>query len=212
MGGETPKQFRELEGVPLLVRTLRVFEQHPAVHHVVVALPEDQHRAAGLELEQAGLTKLVRVVPGGASRQDSVAAALRVVPDDVEVVLVHDAVRPFVETDHVQAVVDAAAEVGAAALAVPVADTLRRADDGAFGATVPREDLYRMQTPQGFRLGLFRQAHAQARAQGFEATDDVDLVQQLGHPVRVVVGSARNIKLTRPEDWELAELLWRLTE
>lgn len=210
MGGETAKQFRALDGVPLLVRTLRVFERHPAVRHLVVALPKQQHRGAGLELERAGLTKLAQVVPGGETRQDSVAAALRAVPDGVDVVLVHDAVRPFVEGHHVQAVIDAAAEVGAAALAVPVADTLRRIDDGAFAGTVSREDLYRMQTPQGFRLDLFRQAHAQARTRGYQATDDVDLVQQLGHPVRVVTGSARNIKLTTAEDWELAEHLWAL--
>lgn len=207
MGGDVPKQFRELDGMPLLVRTLHVFERHAAVHEIVVALPQAQHRAAGRELERAGLTKLTRIVPGGASRQDSVGAALKAVSDDVDVVLVHDAVRPFVEDEHVQAVIGAAAEVGAAALAVPVADTLRRGHDGTFGETVPRDDLFRMQTPQGFQADLFRQAHAQARTRGYQATDDVDLVQQLGHAVRIVIGSARNVKLTMPEDWKLARHL-----
>lgn len=207
LGGRR-KQFRTLGGQPLLVQTLLAFERHPVVDHLVVAAPSDHVRETSDALQEAGLTKLTAVVSGGASRQDSVRLALRAVPAAVEVVLVHDAVRPFIASDAIAAVVEAVRTHGAAALATPVADTLRKAADDVFGDTVPRSHLFRMQTPQGCRRTMFEAAHRQAVRDGLVATDDVKLVQHLGREVRVVRGSTRNFKITTPDDWELAQQLW----
>ncbi len=205
--GGVRKQFRRLGDAPVLVQTLRAFDRHPDVQHLVVAAPPGEARATGDELHDAGLRKLTAVVPGGSSRQASVAHALRAVPSSVAVVLVHDAVRPFLAPGRIAAVVAAVRAQGAAALAVPVADTLRAADaDGRFGATVPREGLYRMQTPQGFRRAWLEAAHA--TADGPPATDDVALVQACGHAVHLVPGDPRNVKLTTSGDWAQAQRLW----
>lgn len=206
--GGTPKQFRTLGEHPLLVQVLLLFEQHPAVGHVVVAAPSGRHEAVMDRLQAEGLGTLTAVVRGGEHRQASVRHALRAVPDPVDTVLVHDAARPFVSTAEVRAVVQAIQEHGAAALAVPVADTLRRGEEEAFGDSVPRDDLYRMQTPQGARRAWLEDAHRQAVADDIVATDDVALVRRIGHDVHRVSGSRRNFKITTPEDWALAQHLW----
>ena len=207
MGGQR-KQFRLLGGETLLAQTVRLFDRHPGVHHIVVAAPLDEVEQLPSYLSGAGISKLYRVVPGGRTRQESVAAALEAVPNGVDLVLVHDAVRPFVPTDRIDAVIEAVRTFGAAALAVKVTDTLRRCADSIFGDTVSRQGLYRMQTPQGFRKDWFLEAHRAARQEGFEETDDVALVQRLGKSVRIVEGSAANMKVTTPEDWKLAQALW----
>ncbi|MGI9174399.1 MAG: 2-C-methyl-D-erythritol 4-phosphate cytidylyltransferase [Rhodothermales bacterium] len=208
MGGP-PKQFRLLGGKPLLVQTLLAFERHPDVHALVVAAPASEVEELREGLRAEGLTKLTDVVAGGATRQESVGAALAAAPATADVVLVHDAVRPFIGEKALTAVIRAVREQGAAAVAVPVADTLRQGADGTFGATVPRQGLYRMQTPQGFRRDWLQAAHEKARRDGYSATDEVDLVQRLGHAVQIVPGSARNFKITKPGDWELAQALWQ---
>ena len=207
LGGRR-KQFRTLGGQPLLIQTLRAFERHPSIDHLIVAAPPEDVQATTEMLREAGLEKLKAVVGGGASRQDSVRLALRAVPATANVVLVHDAVRPFIAAEAIRKVIDAVQAAGAAALAVPVADTLRRGNEGIFGDTVSRAGLYRMQTPQGFRRTLFEAAHRRARQADVTATDDVELVQQMGHDVRIVTGSPRNFKITTPEDWQLAQQLW----
>jgi 2-C-methyl-D-erythritol 4-phosphate cytidylyltransferase len=209
MGGRADaprKQFRTLGGAPVLVRTLEVFERHPAVDALVVAGPVGEAEALRDELGAAGLTKLHAVVEGGATRQASVGRGLAAVPPDTDLVLVHDAVRPFLPADRLTAVIDAARAHGAAALAIPSADTVRRAESDDFGATVPRDGLWRMQTPQAFRLDVLRTAHAQAGE--VTGTDEVELVQRTGHAVRIVEGSALTFKITTPDDWTLAEALW----
>lgn len=230
MGGDTRKQYRELGGETLLVRTLTALERSASVGHIIVAVPGRDLSSVTDRLQAAQLRKLTAVVEGGKTRQDSVRNALRAVPKPVRVVLVHDGVRPFVPSDRVDAVVEAVRATGAASLAVPVADTLRRGraaeakppdakagppdadapSDGAvqFGETVDRDSLFRMQTPQGFRRDWLEKAHRVAREQGFIATDDVELVQRLGHDVTCVEGSAYNIKITTPTDWTLAQALW----
>ncbi|WP_022834437.1 2-C-methyl-D-erythritol 4-phosphate cytidylyltransferase [Salisaeta longa] len=205
--GGPRKQFRMLGDAPLLVQTLRAFDRHPAVGHLIVAVPSTDVQATTDRLQEAALHKLSAVVSGGASRQASVAHALRAVPSPVEVVLVHDAVRPFIRPNYIEAVIEASRTHGAAALAVPVADTLRRGADGTFQDTVPRDGLYRMQTPQGFRRAWLERAH-QAPAPEAPRTDDVGLVQAQGHTVHIVEGSARNFKVTTPSDWALAQQLW----
>lgn len=206
--GGNRKQFRRLGGEPLLVQTLRVFERHSEIDYLLVAAPVEATGALETELRRVGLSKLLAVVAGGATRQASVRAVLAAVPADVDVVLVHDAVRPFVEAGHLSAVIKAVRTDGAAALALPVVDTMRYGTEAGFGDTVPRTGLFRMQTPQGFRRDWFEEAHAQAYRQPVQATDDVELVQRIGRSVHIIEGSPRNIKITTPEDWELAQLLW----
>jgi 2-C-methyl-D-erythritol 4-phosphate cytidylyltransferase len=207
MGGRR-KQFRQLGGKPLLVQTALVFERHPAVDYILVAAPAEAVRPLVEELSAWGVEKLAGVMPGGKTRQESVAAALRAAPDEVGVVLVHDAVRPFVRRAEITRVIARVREEGAAALAIPVADTLRRGADHVFGETVPREGLYRMQTPQGFRRDWFEAAHTFARRRRIQATDDVDLVQRLGHAVAIVSGSEQNLKITTTRDWAWAQSFW----
>jgi 2-C-methyl-D-erythritol 4-phosphate cytidylyltransferase len=211
MGG-TRKQFRELGQRPLMAQTLMAFERHAGVGHLVVAVPENEVREVSDMLQAEGISKLTAVVSGGDSRRESVRNALRAVPAPVEVVLVHDAVRPFVRAQHVAGVIDAVREHGAAALAVPVADTLRRAGGEIFAETVDRTDLHQMQTPQGFRRAWLEKAHRRAEESASEddvdATDDVELVQRAGHDVHLVPGSRRNVKITTPSDWAFAQDLW----
>ncbi|MFP4229217.1 MAG: 2-C-methyl-D-erythritol 4-phosphate cytidylyltransferase [Salinivenus sp.] len=207
--GGTRKQFRTLGNRPLLVQVLSLFEQHPDVGHLVVSVPENVVTSVSDRLQAEGLTKLTAVVSGGETRQDSVRHALRAVPAPVEAVLVHDAARPFVTAGDVRRVVHAVRQHGAAALAVSVADTLRRSGEGTvFGDTVPREEVYRMQTPQGFRRAWLEDAHAAAADANDPATDDVELVQRAGRDVHVVTGSRRNFKITTADDWSLAQQLW----
>jgi len=210
--GGSRKQFRTLGDRPLLVQVLLQFERHPAVDRLVVAVPEDYVEEVSGRLRAEGLTALSAVVSGGDTRESSVRHALRAAPASVEIVLVHDAVRPFVQQQEIAAVVETTREHGAAALALPVADTLRHATDDAFGDTVPREELYRMQTPQGFRRAWLEDAHRAAAAaapgEGPAATDDVGLVQRTGRDVQLVRGRRRNFKITTPGDWQLAQDLW----
>lgn len=207
MGG-VRKQYRNLGGNPLLVLTLRLFEVHPRVDRIVVAAPAADVSDLTELLREHDIHKVFAVVSGGGSRQASVAAALDAAPEDADIVMIHDAVRPFVPGDRIDAVLEAAERCGAAALAVPVADTLRRGDGDVFGATVDRAGLYRMQTPQAFSRDWFVEAHDAARSAGYEETDDAALVQRTGRAVAIVTGSRYNIKVTTPDDWALAEALW----
>lgn len=207
LGGRR-KQFRILGDAPLLVQTLRAFEHHPRVGTIVVAAPEGEAESLLAELKTAGISKLVSVVPGGASRKASVQRALKAVPPTAEVVLVHDGVRPFVGADAISNVIDRAAETGAAALAIPASDTFRRGKDGYFDETVSRDELFHMQTPQGFRIELLSDAYRRAEEEDWDATDDVELVRRAGKQVAIVPGSPLNIKITTADDWKLAQLLW----
>lgn len=208
LGGHR-KQFRVLGGHSVLVQTLMVFERHKEVNHIIVATPEEAVDPLDEELRRVGITKLRCVVPGGASRQDSVRTALLTVPDSVDVVLIHDAVRPFVTQVSVQAVINSVRTSGAASLAIPATDTLRKATPaGIFTDTVSRDDVFRMQTPQGFRRDWIMTAHAKAVDADVDATDDVALVQWAGHAVHVVEGDTDNVKITTQSDWERAQRFW----
>ena len=202
--GGAPKQFRLLGGAPVLVQTLRAFARHPAVGPLAVAVP-----AASVSVTRSMLKDVdiqARVVAGGATRAASVWNGIAALPVAVETVLVHDAVRPFVTDDLITRVIAAVGEFGAAAAAMPVADTLRMAQSGRFGATVDRSALWAMQTPQGATRALFARAYAIA---GDEApTDEAGLLGLAGVAVHVVEGDARNAKVTTPSDWALAEALW----
>ncbi len=207
LGGKR-KQFRLLAEKPLLIRSLEVFQRHEAVDLIVIAVPPGEEEAVREAVASEGLSKVKAVVAGGSSRQESVFLALQVVPDEVQTILVHDGVRPFVKATLVSDVIVGVEKSGAAALALAVADTLRSGAEGVFGETHPREGLYRMQTPQGCRRDWFHEAHLHARANGLESTDDVDLVQLAGYPVQIVEGSSLNIKITTQADWDLACIIW----
>ncbi len=217
MGGQR-KQYRDLGGAPLLVQTLRVFEKHPRVNHIVVAAPEDDIKWLTLDLDSRGFRKIHTVTPGGDSRQASVAAALAAAPSpetvspDRDIVLVHDAVRPFVPAHCIDTLVFTAIGKGAASLALPVSDTLRFVSGGKFGETVDRTHLYRMQTPQAFRRAWLEEAHRAARSEGVEAPDDVMLVQHIGRPAALVEGSALNIKVTTATDYNLVSVIQSASE
>lgn len=207
MGGPR-KQFRLLGGVPVLVHTLRAFAADGSVGWRVVAAPASDVEATAAMLAAHGLAD-VRVVAGGATRQDSVARGLEAVPPEAAFVLVHDAVRPFLSPDALARVLAEVRRSGAAALALPVADTLRHLGrERRLGATHDREALVAMQTPQGARADWLREAYARAAREGLTGTDDVALLQAAGYAVTAVEGDARLFKLTRPEDFALAEALW----
>ncbi|WP_084413202.1 2-C-methyl-D-erythritol 4-phosphate cytidylyltransferase [Desulfovirgula thermocuniculi] len=205
MGGVN-KQFLPLGGLPVLARSLLAFEAAPSVEEcVVVAPPGETGRVAVLARGEWGCRKVVAVVPGGESRQESVLAGLLALSPRTGMVIVHDGARPLLEPELVEAVLAEANHWGAATLAVPVRDTVKEADgDGFVARTLPRERLWLAQTPQAFRFALLLEAHRRARELGLAATDDAALVEALGHPVRLVRGSYRNLKITFPEDYEAA--------
>jgi 2-C-methyl-D-erythritol 4-phosphate cytidylyltransferase len=197
IGGRTPKQFLRVGGASILATTLRHFTSHPAVAAIVVAAPADHlARTRALAARRRG----VQVVAGGATRQESVWCALQAAPADCDVVIVHDAVRPFINRALIDAVVAAADAVGAAICALPIAETVKRVRDGVVESTLDRTGLWAVQTPQAFRAAVLREAHEKARRDGVAGTDDATLVERLGHPVRVVPGLAGNVKITTPED------------
>jgi 2-C-methyl-D-erythritol 4-phosphate cytidylyltransferase len=199
LGRRTPKQFLRLDGATILARTLTHFVRHPGVRAIVVAAPAEYLARTRRLVARSGRGR-VEVVAGGATRQDSVWQALQAAPADVDVVLVHDAVRPFIDRGLIDAVVASAAAHGAAICAQPIAETIKRVRDGVVEATLDRSGLWAVQTPQAFRTALLREAHDKARRDGVVATDDAMLVERLGQPVRVVPGLAGNVKITTPED------------
>ncbi len=204
-GGE-PKQYRPVAGVRLLLRSLAPFLAHPRVVHIVVALPPEDAARPPAWLAPL-LSDRLTVVAGGEERQHSVANALARLPESATIVLVHDAARPFVDAALIDRVV-AVAEQGAAAVpGVPVADTVKETDTaGLVTRTVPRERLVAVQTPQAFPRGMLETAHQRARHEpAGAATDDAALCERIGAAVRVVAGSPRNIKVTTPADFIVAE-------
>ncbi len=204
------KQFTELGGTPILIHTLRKFAASSEVDEIYVALRANEISGFRSRLEKEALQKKVEFVEGGEHRQHSVAnaiAAIKAGADDV--VLVHDAVRPFVTEEIIREVVQAAAKYGAAIAGMPAVDTVKQVERTADGAliktTIPREKVVMAQTPQGFRYDVLKKAFDEAAADGFLGTDEASLVERSGHEVAVVMGSPKNIKITTPGDMELAE-------
>lgn len=211
MGAEKPKQFLELDGTPIVILSLRRIASCTLVTDIIVATRADE--VARLEALIAGekFSQTVRVVKGGDSRQESVAAALREVADGTEIVLVHDAVRPFVTTEQIARVIEEARRCEAAILGIPAMDTVKEVkraslpeDVALIIGTVPRERVVLAQTPQAFSAKLLKEAFARAAADGVNASDEAGLVERMGRDVHVVLGSERNMKITKPADMELA--------
>jgi len=211
-GGDTPKQYRPIAGVPMVVRALRAFDGC-GVDGIVLVVPEDDIAwVTARLLPDAALTRPVRLVAGGASRQASVANGLAAIPEDESFAAVHDAARPLVSAACIKACIEGARRYGACIAAVPVADTLKRVDpEGRITETLAREGVWRAQTPQVFRTRLIREAHAAARRSGRSGTDDAELVEQAGGIVHIVCGSRANLKITTADDLQTAEMLLRST-
>jgi 2-C-methyl-D-erythritol 4-phosphate cytidylyltransferase/2-C-methyl-D-erythritol 2,4-cyclodiphosphate synthase len=218
LGGDVPKQLLTLGGRPVLERSVSLFLAHPLVNEVIVALPADLAADPPPYLRAA--SKPVRVVPGGVRRQDSVFNAFQAVAAGSDVVVIHDAARPFATAELVSRTIAAAAESGAAVAAVPSRDTVKlsasagtAAGDGRVrrrfvAETLPRELIYLAQTPQAFRVVVLREALALSEA-AVDATDEAALAERAGHPVRLVEGEATNIKLTLPDDLPVADAIAR---
>lgn len=211
MGGDIAKPFLRLGGREILARTLDVFERCAVIGEiwVIVAATHVSACREGI-VNRYGFRKVCDVVAGGASRQESVWRGLQRVDTAVDLVVVHDGVRPFVTEAVLQKTLDCAAQHGAAVAAVPLRDTLKRvSEEGEVETTVARENLWRAQTPQAFQRHLLMSAYRQARERGVRATDDAGLLESMGHPVKVVSGSENNLKITTPEDLIFSEGLLR---
>jgi 2-C-methyl-D-erythritol 4-phosphate cytidylyltransferase len=209
MGSGTPKQYLALGGLPVLVHSLRVFVASESVTDVVLVVPKADREFCSDEIvSRHGFAKVTHIVAGGKQRQDSVRNALEILEDHVEFIVIHDAVRPFLTADLVRRVVEKAAQYGAAVAAIPMRDTVKQAGgSGMIEGTVDRSRLWLAQTPQAFSLALLSEAHRKAQMEGFQATDDAQLVERLGHRVAIVEGSGENIKITRPEDLVIGEAI-----
>ena len=214
--GTSRKQFMLLEGAPILVHTVRKFVASPLVHDIVVAVREEDIPWVEdlLVKEGRGLLGALRVVAGGNSRQESVENALRSLDADTDMVAVHDAVRPFIDLDTIRRVVEEAQETGAASVGIVPVDTVKQVSGAQAGgakvrSTISRERLILAQTPQVFRKEILERAFAAARTDNFTGTDESSLVERLDQvEISVVLGSDRNIKITRPNDMDLARLFF----
>lgn len=206
MGGGTPKQFLSLEGVPIFIHTLRKFAISHVIDEIYLALRHENMERAQKDVEREHFSKPVRLVAGGATRQETVARALAEAPPTTEVVVVHDSVRPFIELEMIQRVVEASRKDGAAILGIPSVDTVKQVERQMILGTIPRERIVLAQTPQAFRYSIIREALARAAADGFTGSDESSLVERLGTMVTVLMGSDRNIKITKPSDLPLARL------
>jgi 2-C-methyl-D-erythritol 4-phosphate cytidylyltransferase len=209
--GKAPsKQFLELDGEPILVHTLRKFVECDDVTNIVIAMRKAEADVFTPDMKKQNFGKAISVVEGGEHRQQSVSNALDSVhAADDDIILVHDAVRPFVDGETITGVIEAVKKYGAAIAGVPAIDTIKRvertADGALITATIPREHIVQAQTPQGFRFSILKKAFADAAVDGFLGTDEASLLERAGQSVHVVMGSPRNIKITAPGDLELAE-------
>jgi 2-C-methyl-D-erythritol 4-phosphate cytidylyltransferase len=211
-----PKQYLSLGGKPILAHTLTIFEQLPEITEItVVAQPAALDYCQQQVISPFGFKKVLRLVPGGKERQDSVYNALKVLhrQNDWDLILVHDGVRPLVTPDEVRRVVRAAKQHGAAILALPAQDTVKKVNrQGRIQKTLNRRDIWLAQTPQAFQAALVWRAFVEAYSREFYGTDEASLVEALGVPVYVEAGSAFNIKVTTPEDLVLAEAIYQLRQ
>lgn len=205
LGAPIPKQFLQLGGKPILAHTLAVFEQCGMIDAIILVGPKKEVEE---DLQSwpntSGIAR--KVVVGGEKRQDSVFNGFQAVDADTDIVIVHDGVRPFVTVEMIRESVEAAKQYGAAIVAIPVSDTIKKVDaDGIIERTVDREGLWRIQTPQTFQYALLKQAFEQASADSFYGTDEGSLVERIGRKIKIVSGSELNIKITRKEDLFLGE-------
>ena len=211
MGAETPKQFLELGGEPLVIFTLRRLAACSAITDFILATRAEELSFLEDRVARARIGRPARVVHGGETRQQSVGNALAQVAAETEIVMVHDAVRPFVTVEQLDRLIAEARERGSVILGIPAIDTVKEVkrsslpeDVARITGTIPRERIVLAQTPQAFRYRILREAFARAEADGVTSSDEASLVERLGQDVYVVLGSERNLKITRPADMDLA--------
>jgi 2-C-methyl-D-erythritol 4-phosphate cytidylyltransferase len=210
LGWGGPKALVPLEGRPLLAHTLTRFEDAGLIESAVILVPPGSEKIFHDALREAFPKISFNVVSGGDERQDSVRHGLDALAENTELVLIHDAARPFVSIEAIQSSIDAAQDVGAATVAIPTIDTILQSEDGeSLGDTPSRETMWACQTPQTFQVDVIRHAHAQAKENGYAGTDDATLARQAGHPVKLVMGTPTNIKITTPSDLAFAKTILR---
>lgn len=209
MGASINKQYLQLDGVPIVARTISVFEQSPLIDAIYLVVPAEEIPYCQKHVVEAcGFGKIAAIVPGGRERQNSVMnglIAMREYVSDDDIVLIHDGVRPLVTENVLRESIKTAGLHDGALVAVPVKDTIKTVRDGIVYDTPPRESLWQAQTPQSFRFGKIFRAHLSAEADGFSGTDDASLIERSGGEVHIIRGDYRNIKITTPEDLVLAE-------
>jgi len=210
-GGEKPKQLIAINGIPILQLTIQKFQECDAIDFIVIAYHSDYFDDIKQLVQSENLTKVKSVVVGGKHRQDSVWSGINeIVKFDVDILLIHDAVRPFVSNKIISNVIQAVKEYEAAIPAVAPKDTIKISDDdGFFINTLDRNILFAVQTPQGFKTKIIIEAFQKAYADKFYGTDDSSLVERLGKKVKIVEGVYGNIKITTKEDFEYASYLYR---
>lgn len=211
MGAGVEKQFLSLAGMPLVCHCLKVFEASPLVHGVVMVVPQERVEWVWENVVRAmGFSKVFKVLSGGPTRQDSVWIGLQGLGEGWDLVVIHDGARPFLKGDVLERALREAWTWGACVAAVPVKDTVKEVgEDATVLRTLPREALWLIQTPQAFRYGLILEAYTRAAREGITATDDSTLVEIMGWPVKITMGSYENVKITTPEDLALAEGILR---
>jgi len=209
MGQPTKKQFLSIGSKPILAYTLDVFDSIDKVDRIILVIPRGWKSYCQKEIiEKYGYRKRIEVIGGGARRQDSVACGLALVSSDCEIVIIHDGVRPFVTRRMIVESIAKARKFGACVVAVPVTETIKMVKrKGVIDTTLPRKYLWRVQTPQAFRLSLIKEAYAKALQDRFYGTDDAQLVERINRLVRIISGDYRNIKITTKEDLILAKRL-----
>lgn len=209
MGTSLSKQYLTLAGKPILAHTLCNFQNSEMVDDIILVVPaEDAEYVRKTVVDEYGLTKVRKVIPGGAQRQDSVRNGLDAAGDGYDIVLIHDGVRPFISNRLISRSILGAESFGAVTVGVPAKDTIKHiTSDGFVKDTLPRDSIWLIQTPQAFRMEIIKKAHQKAHDDGYHGTDDAALVERMGIPVKIVTGSYHNIKITTKEDIDLAEYM-----
>ncbi len=205
-GGKGLKQFKLLAGKPLFVHALEVFAFHDDINEIVIPVPADKVELTKAEIASRSFKKPVTVVAGGARRQDSVQNGLNALTGTAEIVVIHDAGRPFITTGMISGVIAGCKNHDGAIVAQPASDTVKLVNPGShhISKTIPRETIWLAQTPQAFRQPQLQEAMATASRDGIAGTDEASLLERLGHIVAIVPGSPENLKITSPEDWQQA--------
>lgn len=206
MGLGKNKLFLEIEGLPVFIHTLQVFEKDNNCDGIWLVVSEQDKKEMQSIVEKYGVKKISGIVEGGKERQNSVFHAVKKISNQT-IVLVHDAARPFIQVEQLARLTEAAEEKGAAVLAVPIKDTVKKIEGDLVVETVERSSLWAIQTPQAFRVSILKEAHEKAELDTYLGTDDASLVERLGLPVQIIEGNYDNIKLTTPEDIYFAEAI-----
>lgn len=211
MGGDRPKQYLEVGGLPILARTIAAYERHPLVDYIVVTVPQIDESYCQINIiEKFKFKKVLKVTKGGSTRQESVFNGLKFAQDS-DLVAIHDGVRPFVSPLVISSAFGVAGEVGACIAALPVSETVKQ-KTGNLLKTIPRDDLWLARTPQVFKTDFITNAHAHASKENIEVTDDAALIETMGRKIGIIQDTFFNIKITSRDDLLMAELIAKLPE